>query len=137
MTYQHPYTEFEGSELWRALDQALADLEESSDIQLTTARDLVLGYLTKAVTRDGSVWVFNGESNRFPSSVFTNRDDAESWIRENNLSGTLTEYPLNIGVYDWAVRQGFVKGATADAHKIANFSSAHQQHSHFVDGKAD
>jgi hypothetical protein len=41
----HPYNEFEDTALWKALDAALADLEQNRDVQLSTARDYVVGYL--------------------------------------------------------------------------------------------
>jgi hypothetical protein len=49
------------------------------------------------------VYVFNGSKASFPSGVFADRDSAIAWISENKLSGTLTEYPVGIGVYDWAI----------------------------------
>src|SRR5688500_155156 len=49
------------------------------------------------------VWVFNGARNHFPSAVFTERRLAEAWIQKNQLEGTLTAYPLNISIYDWAI----------------------------------
>jgi len=72
------------------------------------------------------VWVFNGNSSRFPSGVFS------------SLSGILTCYPLDLGVYDWAIREDFFK-ITKEKHKaphfIGLFSSAHQEHIHFENGE--
>ena len=43
----HPYVEFEGTELWRRLDKEIAALEHNGDLELTTARRYVIGYLCK------------------------------------------------------------------------------------------
>jgi len=41
----HPYTEFEHTALWKAVDAALAELEQNRDVKLSTAREYVVGYL--------------------------------------------------------------------------------------------
>jgi hypothetical protein len=41
----HPYTEFEDTALWKAVDAALAELEQNQDVKLSTAREYVVGYL--------------------------------------------------------------------------------------------
>lgn len=45
----HPYKEHEGSALWIALDEAVARLENNSDLTITTARKYVIGHLCDAV----------------------------------------------------------------------------------------
>lgn len=80
------------------------------------------------------VWVFNGTRNHFPSAVFTTRELAEAWIKQHQLEGTLTAYPLDVGVYDWAISNGSFTPQREDhqtAQFIANFSSAAQEHYHF------
>jgi len=80
------------------------------------------------------VWVFNGNRNHFPSAVFTERRLAEDWIATHQLEGTLTAYPLDISVYDWAIERGYFapkKEEHSSADFIANFSSASQEHDHF------
>jgi hypothetical protein len=80
------------------------------------------------------VWVFNGNRNRFPSAVFTERHLAEAWIQKNRLEGTLTAYPLNISIYDWAIEKEYFtpeKDEQSSPNFIANFSSASQEHYHF------
>lgn len=49
-----------------------------------------------------SVWVFNTVKSQLPEGIFENLDLGELWIEENNLTGVLTKYPLNRGVFDWA-----------------------------------
>ena len=41
-----------------------------------------------------TVWVFNGARSNFPGAVFTSLERAETWIKGNRLTGTLTRYPL-------------------------------------------
>jgi hypothetical protein len=84
------------------------------------------------------VWVFNGDKHRFPSGVFTDQTLAEEWIKRNKLTGTLTAYPINQGVYDWAVESGFFTPKRDDqrtASFIGNFSSASQPHKHYENGE--
>ncbi|GAA4748346.1 DUF7710 domain-containing protein [Flavisolibacter ginsenosidimutans] len=87
-----------------------------------------------------SVWVFNGANANFSSGIFLDKSVADNWIKKNNLTGILTLYPLNKGVYDWAIEQGFFSPHT-DAHFspifIQKFTSASQEHYHYVDGLLD
>lgn len=48
---KHPYTEYENTPLWRAIEKAIRDLEENQDFQLTTPLHYVVGYLCKQVSR--------------------------------------------------------------------------------------
>ena len=81
------------------------------------------------------VWVFNGRATRnpFPSGVFTEIAIAESWIERNQLSGTLTWYPLDISAYDWATSTGAFKPRKehqTSPEFIGTFSDASQEHYH-------
>jgi hypothetical protein len=51
------------------------------------------------------VWVFNG-GGKFPSGVFSSRENAEAWIALHGLAGCLTKYPLDQGAYEWAIEIG-------------------------------
>ncbi|WP_140637474.1 DUF7710 domain-containing protein [Methylibium rhizosphaerae] len=85
-----------------------------------------------------TVWVFSGTRATFPSGVFQTKEEAESWIRENRLSGTLTQYPVGIGTYDWAVQEGFFKPKKPEHSLpsfIQSFSSASQDHYHYENGE--
>ncbi len=81
------------------------------------------------------VWVFNGNGARFPSAVFSSREKAEAWITAHDLSGTLTRYPLDQGVYEWTIAQGYFT-PTREQHRTAafiqSFSSAYQEHYHYA-----
>ena len=87
-----------------------------------------------------SVWVFHGINGRFTSAVFDSKDIAEKWIFEQKLTGMLTQYPLNISAYEWAINTGSFE-PKKDEHKtpeyIGKFSSASQQHHHYVDGEQE
>jgi len=83
------------------------------------------------------IWVFNGNKSNFPSGVFSNREVAEAWIGRYGLSGVLTKYPIDEGVYDWALANGTFKVKREDqtqAKFIQSFSSASQEHYHYEDG---
>jgi len=86
------------------------------------------------------IWVFHGSGSRFASGVFSSRETATKWIKERALSGVLTAYPLDEGVYDWAVRESvFVikspEQETSDF--VQKFTSASQPHVHFEDGDSE
>jgi len=50
-------------------------------------------------------WIrlFNGANGAILSGIFIERALAEQWIVENPLTRLLNKYPLDIGLYDWAV----------------------------------
>ena len=84
-----------------------------------------------------TVWIFTGPKAQFPSGVFGARETAERWIEQNHLSGTLTAYPLDTGVYDWAVANGHFAPKRDDQRSpefIQRFSSATQEHYHYENG---
>jgi hypothetical protein len=83
------------------------------------------------------VWIFVGDGARFPSGAFSSRDNAERWIQTHNLSGTLRLYPLDEGVYEWAIRKGAFKSERPQDETpefIGRFSSAIQDHFHYRTG---
>ena len=41
----HPYSEFERTPLWKSIDSAIAELERNRDVELSTMREHVVGYL--------------------------------------------------------------------------------------------
>jgi hypothetical protein len=85
-----------------------------------------------------SVWVFNGALSQFPSGVFSSKDAAEAWIRTHTLSGTLTQYPVDMGMYDYATSRGqFVpsKPEHKTAAFVGKFSGGGIDHFHYEDGK--
>lgn len=85
------------------------------------------------------VWVFNG-TNALPSGVFSSRVLAEEWIHNHRLTGILTQYPVDVGVYDWVQSQS-VWAPKTDSQRsplfVAQFTSAYLEHHHYTDGKSD
>jgi len=84
-----------------------------------------------------TMWVFNGDNSTFPGAVFPSSEAAESWIRLHSLSGTLTEYPVGVGAYDWAIEGGHFKPTKEkhkSAHFIGSFTAGAQTHFHYEDG---
>jgi len=89
-----------------------------------------------------NIWIFvglHGERNAsFPSGAFSSFETADGWIRENKLSGTLTEYPIDVGVYDWAIANGRFKPKRPDQASpefVQRFTTASQQHYHYENGR--
>ena len=84
------------------------------------------------------IWVFNGARASYPSGVFTDLDRAERWIGEHRLSGTLTAYPVDTGVYEWAISKGFFRPSKphqTTPEFIGRFTSASMEHHHYEDGR--
>ncbi|MFZ5531631.1 MAG: DUF7710 domain-containing protein [Pseudomonadota bacterium] len=84
-----------------------------------------------------TVWIFNAAGATFPGGVFGSLEQAESWISKHGLSGTLTEYPLDAGAYDWAVSLGYFqpkKPEHESAKFVGAFTSSRQTHFHYEAG---
>lgn len=84
-----------------------------------------------------TVWIFNDAGSRFPGGVFSSLEAAEDWVSTNKLSGVLTEYPVDIGVLDWASSNGYFtpkSSAQLTPSFIAGFTCASQSHFHFEEG---
>ncbi|MEP2653418.1 MAG: hypothetical protein ABJH06_15660 [Paraglaciecola sp.] len=88
-----------------------------------------------------SVWVFNKNNANFSGGVFNELVLAEIWIKDNLLSGIFTKYPLNQGVFDWAVENNMhsiKQEKLAEKRKqpnfIGGFTSASQEHYHYENG---
>ena len=84
-----------------------------------------------------TVWVFNGEYSRLPSGIFSTKESAVRWIEANGLSGTLSEFPIDVGTYDHAIQNGLFtpkKLHESEPGFIASFSPR-LYHDHWTDGK--
>lgn len=80
------------------------------------------------------IWIFHGTGGRFASAVFDNKENAEIWVKEKKLEGVLTKYPVNLSVYDWAIKNDLFKPKKAEHVEpkfIQKFTSASQEHYHF------
>ncbi len=94
---------------------------------------------TSVESSDQFIWVFcgYGGGRNFPSGVFSSLGGAEAWITRHKLSGVLTRYPVNTGVYDWAIANDFFKPSKplhTEAGFIQQFSSASMEHYHYTEG---
>ncbi len=45
----HPYSQYENTSLWLAVEKALSDMKENRDIVITTDERYVIGYFVKAL----------------------------------------------------------------------------------------
>jgi hypothetical protein len=84
-----------------------------------------------------TVWVFVATRATLPSAVFADEDIAAAWIRRHSLTGLLTEYPIDVSVYDWVIAKGYWKPNEPYQHTpafIGKFTSAYLRHRHFEDG---
>jgi len=93
---------------------------------------------------DNYIWIFSGAGGKFPGGVFSELSKAENWIQENSLSGVLTKYPINQGVFEWAIEnqahslsQEKLEEKRSDPKFIGSFTSASQEHYHYENGKRD
>ena len=50
MKLKHPYSKFEDTQLWKLVDKTVNDLIENQDIELTTRKEYVIGYICKAIS---------------------------------------------------------------------------------------
>lgn len=85
-----------------------------------------------------SVWVFHGDGATFSGGIFSDYVQASSWIGKHQLSGMLTEYPLNQGVYNWCVEKEYFtpkKPLHHESNFIGKFTSAAQEHFRFKNGE--
>ena len=80
------------------------------------------------------VWVFSPFGKTYPSAVFSSEKRAREWIEKHMCKGTLTEYPVDISAYDYAVAVGDFR-PKIDRHRsdefVSSFSNATGRHFHF------
>ena len=86
------------------------------------------------------IYVFQGSGARLCTAVFSSMDKAEAWIKKYGLSGLLTKYPLNEGVYDWAIENHYFTPKNEQQKTpvfIQKFSSASLEHFHYESGERE
>jgi hypothetical protein len=84
-----------------------------------------------------SVFIFIAPQAQFPSGVFSSLDDAENWIIKHSLTGILTEYPVGVGVFDWAIANGKFKpkpNKLLNSFFVGQFTTAAMLHYHYENG---
>lgn len=86
-----------------------------------------------------SIFIFNGNgSSKFSGGVFTTKKVADDWIARHSLTGILTNYPINVGVYDWAIENKLFTPRKEHEFRpefIGGFSTASQEHYHYENGE--
>lgn len=83
------------------------------------------------------VWVFHGENAHFSSAVFSEKHLADAWVRKASVSGVLTKMPVDMGVYDWVVENGYFTPRNPSQKSpdfVQKFSSAYLEHVHYQNG---
>ena len=83
------------------------------------------------------IWSFNCDKNPCPAGLFSSKSDLAVWIKAHQLTGYLALYPVDISVYDWALKHHNFK-INKEEYKspkfIQTFSSASQVHYHYEAG---
>ncbi|USK32580.1 hypothetical protein LIT25_18540 [Bacillus sp. F19] len=49
---EHPYKEYENTELWNLISKGIDDLSENQDLQELTRREYIVGYLCKLIKQN-------------------------------------------------------------------------------------
>lgn len=49
---KHPYKKYEQTLLWELIEKSIKDLIENKDIELTTNKQYVVGYICKIINKD-------------------------------------------------------------------------------------
>jgi hypothetical protein len=49
-TQTHPYVKYENTPLWSTIEKAVNELVKNQDIDLTTKKEYVIGYLCKKIS---------------------------------------------------------------------------------------
>ncbi|MGL6225193.1 MAG: DUF7710 domain-containing protein [Thermoguttaceae bacterium] len=79
------------------------------------------------------VWIITG-GGTFPCGCFSSLEKAEDWIRSNKVTCTVTKYPLNQSLYDYAISEGYFvpkKEYQLLSKFKAKFSCASAEHYHY------
>jgi hypothetical protein len=83
------------------------------------------------------IWIFMGKGSWSPTAVFNTFDEADAWISGLKLTGYLSEYPIGISVYNWALAMGLHKPkfeSQKSAAHIEKFGSSFLTHYHYENG---
>lgn len=99
----HPYKAFEGTALWDTLDAALTELQSNRDIELSTSRELVIGFLCQQLSDGGSAtsadhqpdWVVRGKTIRGLIKELQSFENQDLEVRISIDSG-LTHKPISL-----------------------------------------
>lgn len=118
------------------MDPWMTDLASSGTRHTTLLSYIGALECLNGVNTMNDVWIFSG-SGRVASGAFETRELAEVWIAHHKLNGLLTRYPLNAGVYDWAIQARLFTPSRpyqSEPKFIGSFTSASLEHYHYEDG---
>lgn len=82
------------------------------------------------------VWVFNAGGWFAPCGIFDSLEEMEEYVRGHKLSGVGSQYPVGIGLYEYAVETGRfrpTKPHHGSASQVGRF--APPKHFHYEDGE--
>ena len=86
------------------------------------------------------VWVFMGDKGTCPMGVWATLDAAHMYLHDEELSGTLIVYELDMPIYEAAKNSGKFKPAR-DQHRSLKFRQTFnhqfQEHYLFKDGRCE
>ena len=99
----HLYNAFESTALWNALDAALTELQRNRDIELSTSRELIIGFLCKQLSTGGRTapvaaqpdWVVRGKTVRGLIKELQSFENQDLEVRISMDSG-LTQKPISL-----------------------------------------
>ena len=81
---KHPYAEFEGSALWKLIDNELSELERNRDLALTTARPYVIGSLCRAlIAPRGAFFALDEYEALVLFELLTQREESDSPLSQD------------------------------------------------------
>ena len=84
-----------------------------------------------------SVWIFMGDKGTCPMAIWSSLDAAHKYIHDNQLSGALTRYEVDVPIYDWAKDSGAFKPSKDQQRSVKfrqTFSNQYQEHYNFREG---
>ena len=84
-----------------------------------------------------TVWIFMGDRGQYPMAVWSSLDAAHKFIHDEQLSGSLTAYFVDIPVYEWAKKTGKFKPGKDQQRSVKfrqTFSNKYQEHYNFTNG---
>ncbi|HYG76046.1 MAG TPA: hypothetical protein VEK08_13660 [Planctomycetota bacterium] len=83
------------------------------------------------------VWVFMGQHGTVPMGVWSSLDAAHKYIHDQQLTGSLTRYEVDVPIYDWAKDNGLFKPKNDQQRSIKfkqTFHNHYQEHYTFKEG---
>lgn len=113
------------SEFTQAVASAQLDYQAGVSAQ-------TIGEIRDASGIVAAVWIFNEGRTPLPSAMFADEEIATQWIKQHGRYGVLTQYPVDIAVYEWVIERGYFDPTRSKYRQDpGTFSSGYQKHLHF------